>query len=64
MGAFLHSVAAPALNNDVSRASARLSDAPFPALPELVNVERNFKRSTDSGYVDLLVSGLRSAGMR
>lgn len=62
-GAFLHSVAAPALNNGIERAQERVKLAKVErALPPLAGIEQGFKRSTEHGYVRRLIEGLRLAG--
>jgi hypothetical protein len=62
-GAFLHSVAAPALADGLERARQRAADARSQRpLPPLAEIEQSFRRSTDSDYVDRLLEGLRRAG--
>jgi len=60
-GAFLHSVAAPALGDGLDRAKQRVLDARQP-LPPLAGIEQGFKRSTDLDYVNRLLEGLKRAG--
>jgi TolB-like protein len=62
-GAFLHSVAAPALGDGLDRARSRTDDARMTrALPPLAGVENSFKQTTDASYVARLIDGLRQAG--
>ena len=62
-GAFLHSVAAPALGDGIDRARQRAESARAERpLPPLAGVERGFSRNTDLDYVARLIEGLRRAG--
>lgn len=62
-GAFLHSVAAPAMGDGLERAQQRTEEAlAMQPLPPLAGIEQGFKRSTDPDYVARLLEGLRRAG--
>ena len=62
-GAFLHSVAAPALSDGIDRARERVNKAREvqPTVP-LEAIEQSFLRNTDRDYVTRLIEGLKRAG--
>ncbi len=62
-GAFLHSVAAPALSDGIDRARERVDKAREvqPTVP-LEAIEQSFLRNTDRDYVTRLIEGLKRAG--
>jgi tetratricopeptide (TPR) repeat protein len=62
-GAFLHSVAAPAMGDGLERAKERTEQGRArQPLPPLAGIRKSFLRATDPEYVDRLVEGLRRAG--
>ncbi len=62
-GAFLHSVAAPAMLGDVERAQERVDQARAAnPLPPLANIRQNFSRLGHPDYVARLVTGLSRSG--
>jgi hypothetical protein len=62
-GAFLHSVASPALLGEIDRAQARTETGKeYGPLPALSGIKASFLRSTHPEYVERLVRGLRLGG--